>query len=272
MAKIKDLVGNVYGELTVLELNSTRSSGGSTLWKCRCSCGNIIISKGNNLNSGNTMSCGCSKKSNLSGLVFGRLKVLEQTDLRSKDGSIKWLCSCSCGTICTVPSVNLVRGNTSSCGCLQKELAGQNGKKFLTTHAQSYSPVYPIWAMMVQRCTNPKNVNFHKYGGRGITVCDKWLTFEGFYADMGDRPTENHSIERIKNNGNYEPSNCKWATVQEQANNTRRNKIITYKGETNTIAMMARKYNLRYGQLYHRLRQGWSVDKSIETPMFDFYR
>lgn len=133
------------------------------------------------------------------------------------------------------------------------------------THGMSKTREYGIWANMRARCSNKKTKNYHRYGGRGIVVCEEWKTFEGFYADMGRAPKE-HSLDRIDNNGNYEPENVKWATAKEQANNTIRNRIIEYKGESRTLAQWVDKLSLGYSRVQYRLGKGMAVADAFTRP------
>jgi hypothetical protein len=156
----------------------------------------------------------------LTGQVFGRLVVVRQN--AHKGAKTAWLCQCSCGKTSVAQSSDLRMGKHRSCGCLQRDVVTDHGE---TRWGGGRTPEYSVWDAMRQRCTNPNNPVYRHYGGRGITVCERWMhSFRDFLADMGRRPTTKHSIDRIDNDGNYEPGNCRWATQQEQCNNTRRNK------------------------------------------------
>jgi len=158
-------------------------------------------------------------KSNLQGMKFGRLLVVSEYG-RNNRKNVIWNCLCDCGKMSTVISNHLTKGNIKSCGCLSAEKA----KSRMTTHGKSKTPEYEIWCGMIKRCLNENNKSYVNYGGRGISVCERWGHFENFLADMGPRPSQYHSLERKEVDGNYNPENCKWATRTEQARNTRKRK------------------------------------------------
>lgn len=158
----------------------------------------------------------------ISGLRSGRLIAIELSKINSRGAF--WVCICDCGNKSIVIGSNLRNGRTKSCGCLRKELLIKRN----TSHNMSKSAPYRTWRAMKNRCYNKKHPQYHDYGGRGVAVCDRWLnSFENFYSDMGDKPTSQHSIDKIDNNGNYEPKNCRWATATQQVRNQRISKRNT---------------------------------------------
>jgi hypothetical protein len=137
------------------------------------------------------------------------------------------------------------------------------------THGMSKTRLFRIWAMMRSRCEDSSLPAYERYGGRGITYDPKWGTFEGFYEDMGRTYRSNLTIDRIDNDGNYCKENCRWATAREQANNRRNNLFVTFRGETGTLAEMARRYNVPYKIVYQRIkRYGWSIERALTTYIF----
>ena len=205
-----------------------------------------------------------SQIKNLSGQIFDRLVVLAISTRRTSGGKAIWLCRCECGNEVEVVSCHLITRNTRSCGCLNRELTS----KRRITHGGSNTSEYNSWSSMLNRCTNSNSPNYHYYGGRGITVCDRWLySFENFYADIGPKPTPDHSIDRSDNYGNYEPGNCRWATPEEQANNARTTTSYNYKGMDYNLSKLSREFGVSRTTLHRRLTAGWSVKDAIETPV-----
>jgi hypothetical protein len=151
---------------------------------------------------------------------YGKLITVKEVEPLYNKKVRRFLCKCDCGNEKVVILSNLNNGSTKSCGCLNKEVASNRLKK----HGDSGSPEHKTWKAMKQRCDNPKGNRWMHYGGRGIKVCDRWInSYENFILDMGRKPGPEYSIDRINVDGNYEPSNCKWATPKEQSKKTRRN-------------------------------------------------
>lgn len=162
-------------------------------------------------------------KLNLAGKKINRLLIIKEVG-KDQRGGILWECICDCENKVIVRSDSISNGHAKSCGCIQKEKAKNGCIKRLTTHGQANTPEYNVWSHLKSRCLNKSDRAYKNYGGRGIKVCSRWLKFENFIKDIGNRPNKSLTVERINNDGNYEPSNCKWATRTEQALNTRRNK------------------------------------------------
>jgi hypothetical protein len=173
-------------------------------------------------------------------------------------------CLCDCGNKLAVRKDALFHGRTKSCGCYGREQRVLRSR----THGLSGStPEYQAWAHMLRRCHTSSTKGYENYGGRGITVCERWRkSFENFLADMGFRPSDKHSLDRINNNDNYEPSNCRWVKQDVQNNNTRRNIQITYNGETLTETQWRKKLGFGRGVIGFRIRSGWSVGEALTRP------
>lgn len=199
---------------------------------------------------------------NLEGRRFGRLLVLRRS-VTCPYGGWYWTCECDCGTVKDVVQPNLIRGKTRSCGCVRAEMRINRNK----THGLSGTPEYNIWFGMKQRCGNPNDGKYPDYGGRGIFVCERWISsFETFYKDMGPRPSPKHSINRIDNDGPYVPDNCEWALPKTQANNSRRNHIITRAGESRNLQEWADDLGLNRNMIAGRLRRGEDIESALAPP------
>lgn len=191
----------------------------------------------------------------LVGQKFGRLTVLERTE-NNKWGQSRWLCQCDCGNKTIVSGIDLNRGHTKSCGCYNLELAKER-LPVKRTHLLSGTHLYNVWALMKQRCFNNNDSNYDNYGGRGITVCDEWLDSENFFEWAMSTGYENgKTLDRINNNGNYEPNNCKWSTPKEQGRNKRNNIHVDLDGETYVLSELAEMYDLPYPTVWQRYKQG----------------
>ncbi len=189
-------------------------------------------------------------------MSFGYLKVISHS---VKNGVRIAECLCTaCGKITNMRAGNIQRKGIKSCGCLQYEFSPN--KK----HGLHGTRTYIAWGGIKRRCLNKKEKGYKNYGGRGITFCKKWDSFEGFYADMGDAPP-GMSIERIDNNKGYSKENCRWATRIEQANNKRSNRFLDFNGNKMTLAQWSKKTGLKESCIYGRLKRGWSIEKTLTT-------
>lgn len=195
-------------------------------------------------------------------MVDSRLTKLKDLDSRSPNGSVVGLYLCSCGKTKEIVNASVRARLTKSCGCLRVEVA----TTFKTTHGfagKNRTPEYAVWKSMRMRCNNPADGNYYRYGGRGIAVCARWSNYPTFIADMGCRPSSAHSIDRIDVNGNYEPNNCRWATMSEQARNKRSTRNITAGGLTLPAIDWAEKLGKPVNTLYSRIRMGWSDEEIV---------
>jgi len=200
------------------------------------------------------------------GTRYGRLTVVGAPFKPEGARDYFVACACDCGERKAVRPSDLRSGDTRSCGCLRKETAGRMN----LTHGHSgknQTPAYRSWASMVRRCTYPSDIGYQNYGGRGISICQKWRTFEGFHEDMGDPPVPGLSLERNDVNGDYCKANCRWASKLEQANNTRTNRLLTLQGRTQTVAQWGRETGMRPSTIHARLVSGWPVEEALSKPV-----
>lgn len=227
--------------------------GTNAYFLCRCVCGTERWISQPSLMNGMSKSCGCIRKLK-TGQRFGRLSVIQFIPSERK-----YSCQCDCGKITKVFTGHLTDGTTKSCGCLRKEF--YKGKVW-----KSRTPEYLVWRSMLQRCGNPNTRVFPRYGGRGISVCERWLDFDNFISDMGPRPSPQHSIERRDNDDGYSPKNCCWATALEQNRNKSGTRLLTHNGVTRTMSQWAKIIGISAGGFQNRIRRGWSISDAITRP------
>ena len=237
MSKVIDIRGSTYGRLTVLDQDGSDREG-KAVWKCSCSCGNVVSVRGKHLRRGEIRSCGClsadinseNRKLRIDGMKFNRLTALREVPERVR-GLVQWEFQCDCGNTLIAPAASVKSGNTKSCGCLQPETAAM----LSTSHGMVRTPTYNSWAAMLCRCNNKNAPNYKHYGGRGISVCEEWLSFENFLLDMGVRP-QNTTLGRENNDLGYTPSNCQWETTDDQSLNKRTTVYVVFEGEKMPLA------------------------------------
>jgi hypothetical protein len=196
---------------------------------------------------------GSRKFIDLTGFVFNRYTVIER-DFSKKSRYARWICKCKCGNIRSIPTHSLKSGDAISCGCFRNEKLVER-----KTHGQSSlngTPEYRTYFGMKARCYNENTENYPRYGGRGITVCNRWLeSFENFFEDMGKKPSLNHSLDRINNDGNYEPGNCRWATKKEQSQNRANNRVLIYGDIKMTFTEWCVELNIKSSTLFNQLKR-----------------
>lgn len=274
----EQLEGQRFGRLTVLEF--LRVEGRRTLYRCRCECGNEKVGAAKNLKCGDLKSCGCAKREGylaLLGQRVGRLAILELI------GPRQFRCACDCGGEAVVGASNLLKKLTRSCGCIRRERTSALNRKHglsLSPGTRTLRPEFNAWRSMINRCTNPDFRHYHRYGGRGIFVCEGWRVGpDAFLADMGPRPDARHTLDRIDNDGSYTcgkcehcktngwPANCRWATRRIQGNNRCSNRLFTWRGKTLSIAQWAAEVGLPEQVIRTRLTTcGWDVERALTTP------
>lgn len=194
------------------------------------------------------------KRLDLTNLIFGRLAVTSKKELIK--GRVYWICRCICGNTCTISATSLRSGRTRSCGCLSRK------------HGLSSNPAYKSYSAMISRCYKKTNNRYKNYGGRGITVCDRWKeSFSNFLEDIGERPYGT-SLGRINNDDNYYKENCRWESYIEQANNKSNSAFLTAFGKTMTINKWAKECGIKRACLSWRLKSGWSLEEALTKKSF----
>lgn len=260
-----DLLNRKFGRLKVVEETKERKYG-CIVWKCLCDCGGITYQTSNNLLQGNVKSCGClrsiSQAEDLTGQRFGMLLAIKR--IPAPKGSAHntfWLCRCDCGTEKGIFATSLKSKKAISCGCYRKARG--------IVHNMSHTRLYKIWRDMKSRCDNPNTPYYKNYGGRGITYCDEWGSFECFKDwAMENGYSDALTLDRKDVYGNYEPDNCRWLTNAEQQLNKRTNHILTYAGKSQTIKEWADELGIKYKTLCARIDDyHWSDEKALTTPV-----
>lgn len=272
MRRIEDYIGKRYGYLTVIG-KAPEKHRYSNSFLFQCDCGNIIEEKPGRVISGHKQSCGqCEyagttgkptfNPDNYIGKKIHMLTVVGVSDKKPEDKRWKLRCKCECGGITEITPDQFNRGVVKSCGCLRC----RDGSK---TDGKSNHPLYGIWNQMMLRCYNSKSRHYDRYGGRGISVCEEWHDFWNFvkWSDsVGGRP-KGYEIDRIDNDGNYCPENCRWATRKRQNLNKSSNVVIEYGGKSQTLAEWCIETGISRSAMNHRYRRGWSVERMLTTPV-----
>ena len=205
-----------------------------------------------------------SKRIDLTGRKIGKLTVIQYAG-NDKGKNARWECRCDCGRRTVVAGNHLRNGHTQSCGCLQRDRASSSNTK----HGGSKTRLHKTWSGMKDRCLNPNNKAYERYGGRGITICDEWRDdFQAFYGwAMSNGYSDSLTIDRVDSNGNYAPSNCRWITNKEQQNNKRNNRYLTYNGETHMVKDWAKITGLNYKTILMRIdHYNWDTERALTTP------
>lgn len=276
MGKIIDLTGQRFGLLTVIKKSEIYNN--NTLWLCQCDCGNLIKKTKHQLERVKIASCGCYYKNpknrikeDLTGKKFNNLLVIEYYGVTGRRRQ-KWKCLCDCGNYTIVDSTHLKNSHTKSCGCVMKDNQKNIGK-LNYVNGLSQTRIGRIYCNMINRCRNKKIPMYKYYGARGIKFCNEWHPLKNGFKNFCDWAFENGysedlTLDRIDNNGNYEPNNCRWVDIITQANNKRNVKRFNYKGEYLTLSQISRKYNIKYSCLISRVKLlSWDINKAVETPI-----
>lgn len=195
---------------------------------------------------------------NLKGRTFGRLTVTDFAGYAS-DGKPKWRALCLCGRAAVFRAANLKSNSTTSCGCLRDEMLAARTR----THGLSKTGLYSSWRAMHERCENPKHPCYSAYGGRGISVCPEWGTFEGFLAAMGEGYAAGLTLDRIDPDCGYHPGNCRWVSLEENRREKRNTLYVVFRGNRVSLRSLARRFNLDFSKVYYRFRKGYNLDQCL---------
>mgnify|MGYP004683691869 CR=1 FL=1 len=207
-----------------------------------------------------------AKLKDLTGQRYGRLIVLERSN--NIGNKTAWLCKCDCGKKTVVSGNNLHNGHVRSCGCLWKDIVPENNKKLNTRHGETHSKLHQTWSNMRYRCNNPRCKSYKDYGGRGITICEEWESYEAFRDwSLANGFADDRSIDRIDVNGNYEPSNCRWTDMKTQSNNKRDNNYLKFQGQTHTIQEWSEITGIKWTTIKERIKRGWTVEKALSKEV-----
>lgn len=210
-----------------------------------------------------------AKRADLVGQRFGRLVVEEYAF--TKNNRAYWKCKCDCGNYTEVPTYSLKYGNTTSCGCYRLERvveAKADSHKYSGSYTSGHRPrLYWTWLNMIRRCEDPKAPDYYRYGALGISVCEEWHNLPTFLEWASSHGWEEGlTIDRIDNNGNYCPENCRWVDISIQSNNKRTNVFLEFNGKKQTIANWARELGISPHLIYSRIKAGWTVEDALTKP------
>lgn len=272
-----NLTGQRFERLLVIEMSGVRDE--STYWKCRCDCGNECEVAGKTLKSAQKRSCGCLQKErtgasaavDITGHRSGLLTAIRW--VATENNCRVWECACDCGntTRITAKDFNIYKNNGNaprSCGCV-------NNMRGPVTHGMTGTREYEWWFEIKKRCSNPKHRAYENYGGRGITMCERWASsFEAFFLEVmreaGPRPSPAHSLDRWPdNNKGYEPGNVRWATKRQQARNMRTTRMLTFRGETRPLVEFSEILDINQSTVKQRIAKGMDVEAALTQPVVD---
>lgn len=258
------IIGRKYNKLTIIGLYS-KDKNGRRLWRCHCDCGGEVKTTLRNLVDSKIKDCGCSEiKDNLVGKKFGNLTVVKLIPNNCERNCVRtniWLCKCYCGKELEVKGSDLTQRRITSCGCDKEE------KREHLSLIKQEKKLYQVYRSMRDRCNNPNHNDYKRYGGRGIKVCEEWNNRYGFIAfyewAIKNGYKDNLSLDRINNDGNYEPDNCRWATKKEQSQNTSTNVYAEYKGQQKVLQEWARVLNLNRNSIYYHYKKGRTIEEIV---------